>query len=144
MTHEDIVYDRRVRLINYAAKIDNVTLACEVFGVSRKSYYKWLGLAEQYGLSALLPKGRRAPHQPHQMSSEEVAIILAGRARPDQPMADRPSHPGLYPRAGRRHEAGATPRSATSRGLHGADTRRPDPSGTQSRTRRRTATSGPG
>lgn len=77
MTHEDIVYERRVRLINYAAEIDNVTEACRVFGVSRKSYYKWLSNAEQYGLSALLPKGRRTPHQPNQMSSEEVAVILA-------------------------------------------------------------------
>ena len=51
MTHEDIVYDRRVRLINYAAEIGNVTRACRVFGVSRKTYYQWLAKAEQYGLS---------------------------------------------------------------------------------------------
>jgi len=38
VTHEDIVYDRRVRLIEYAAKIDNVAEACRVFGVSRKTY----------------------------------------------------------------------------------------------------------
>ena len=65
MTHEDIVYDRRVRLINYAAEIDNVAEACRVFGVSRKTYYEWLKRAEQYGLSALLPKDRRtaAPAQ---------------------------------------------------------------------------------
>lgn len=77
MTHEDIVYDRRVRLINYAAKIGNVTEACRIFGVSRKTYYEWLKRAEQYGLSALLPKQRRRPHQPHAMSSEEVSVILA-------------------------------------------------------------------
>ncbi len=55
MTHEDIVYDGRVRVIEYAARIGNVTQACRVFGVSRTSYYQWLTLAEQYGLSALLP-----------------------------------------------------------------------------------------
>lgn len=77
MTHEDIVYDRRVRLIEYAAKINNVTEACLVFGVSRKTYYQWLGTAQKYGLSALLPKARRRPHQPNAMSSEEVAIILS-------------------------------------------------------------------
>lgn len=77
MTHEDIVYDRRVRLIEYAAKINNVAEACRVFGVSRKSYYEWVGKAEQYGLSALVPKPRRRPHQPNAMSSEEVAVILA-------------------------------------------------------------------
>ena len=77
MTHEDIVYDRRVRLINYAAEIGNVTRACRVFGVSRKTYYQWLAKAEQYGLSALLPKERRTPHQPNAMSIEEVSVILA-------------------------------------------------------------------
>jgi len=77
VTHEDIVYDRRVRLIDYAAKINNVAEACRVFGVSRKTYYQWLGKAEKYGLSALLPKARRRPHQPNAMSSEEVGVILA-------------------------------------------------------------------
>jgi transposase InsO family protein len=77
VTHEDIVYDRRVRVIEYAARINNVAEACRVFGVSRKSYYEWVGKAEQYGLSALLPKQRRRPHQPNAMSSEEVSVILA-------------------------------------------------------------------
>lgn len=77
MTHEDIVYDRRVRLIEYAAKIGNVSEACRVFGVSRNTYYEWLKKAEQYGLSALLPRERRRPHMPNAMSSEEVAVILS-------------------------------------------------------------------
>jgi transposase len=77
VTHEDIVYDRRVRLIEYAARINNVAEACRVFGVSRKTYYEWLSKAERYGLSALLPRDRRTPHQPNAMSSEEVSIILA-------------------------------------------------------------------
>lgn len=77
MTHEDIVYDRRVRLIEHAARIGNVAEACRIFGVSRQTYYRWVKRAEQYGLSALLSKDRRAPHQPNAMSSEEVSVILA-------------------------------------------------------------------
>lgn len=77
MTHEAIVYDRRVRLIEHAAKIGNVAEACRVFGVSRNTYYEWVKKAEQYGLSALLPKQRRKPHQPNAMSGEEVAVILS-------------------------------------------------------------------
>lgn len=77
MTHEDIVYDRRVRLIEYAAKCGNVSEACRVFGVSRKTYYEWINTASQYGLSGLLPKTRRRPHQPNAMSPEEVSVILA-------------------------------------------------------------------
>ena len=77
MTHEDIVYDRRVRVLNYAAQINNVAEACRTFGVSRNTYYEWVKRAERYGLSALLPKERRKPHQPNAMSNEEVAVILA-------------------------------------------------------------------
>lgn len=77
MTHEDIVYERRVRVIEYAAKINTVAEACRVFGASRKPYYEWLRRAEQYGLSALLPRERRRPHQPNAMGSEKVAVILS-------------------------------------------------------------------
>ena len=96
MTHEDIVYDRRVRLIEHAAKIDNVAEACRVFGVSRKTYYEWLKKAEAYGLSALLPKERRKPHQPNAMSSEEVAVILS----------EAVTRPTLGPKALLRHLKG--------------------------------------
>ena len=70
MTHEDIVYDRRVRLINYAAEIGNVTRACRVFGVSRKTYYQWLAKAEQYGLSALFAGGSDEREGP------EIVLVL--------------------------------------------------------------------
>jgi transposase InsO family protein len=104
VTHEDIVYDRRVRLINYAAEIGNVAQACRVFGVSRNTYYEWLAKAEQYGLSALLPKERRKPHQPNAMSSEEVAIILA----------EAVTRPTLGPRSLLRHlKARGVDRSAS-------------------------------
>jgi transposase InsO family protein len=93
VTHEDIVYDRRVRLIEHAAKIGNVAEACRVFGVSRNTYYEWLAKAEKYGLSALLPKQRREPHQPNAMSSEEVAVILA----------EAVTRPALGPRSLLRH-----------------------------------------
>jgi len=51
VTHEDIVYDRRVRLIEFAAR-NNVAEACRVFGVSRKTCYEWVAKAEQYDLAA--------------------------------------------------------------------------------------------
>ena len=104
MTHEDIVYDRRVRLIEYAAKCGNVTHACKVFGVSRKTYYEWIKTTGEFGLSALLPKDRRKPHQPNQMSLEEVSIILA----------EAVSRPTLGPKSLLRHlEARGVKRSAS-------------------------------
>ncbi|WP_181410769.1 helix-turn-helix domain-containing protein [Nocardioides humi] len=66
-----------MRVIEHAARINNVSEACRIFGVSRKTYYEWIKKAEQYGLSALLPRDRRTPHQPNAMSSEEVAVIVS-------------------------------------------------------------------
>jgi len=74
VTHEDLVYDRRVRLIEHAARINNVAEACRTFGVSRKTYYEWVKRAEQYGLSALLPKERRRPHQPNAAPGGPVGV----------------------------------------------------------------------
>ncbi len=45
MTHEYIVYDWRVRLIEHAAKIGNVAEACRGFDVSRNTYYEWIKLS---------------------------------------------------------------------------------------------------
>jgi hypothetical protein len=49
VTHGDIAYARRVRLLEFAARCGNVTHACEVFGVSRKTYYQWLDAAAVAG-----------------------------------------------------------------------------------------------
>jgi transposase-like protein len=97
VTHEDIVYDRRVRLIEHAARIGNVSEACRVFGVSRKTYREWIKKAEQYGLSALLPRERRRPRQPKAMASEEVAVILS----------EAIARPTLGPKSLLRHAQGA-------------------------------------
>ncbi|MFA7324587.1 MAG: hypothetical protein WC005_09530 [Candidatus Nanopelagicales bacterium] len=71
-----------------------------MFGVSRKTYYQWLKAATAYGTSALLPKDRRAPHQPNAMSTEEVPTILAEAiARPTLGLRSLLRHPadrGIY------------------------------------------------
>lgn len=76
MTPNQIIHDRRVRLLEHAAKV-GVSAACRTFGVSRKTYYEWLELARQHGLSALMPKDRRPPVMPNATTPEEVSIILA-------------------------------------------------------------------
>ena len=55
-TSAEIIYHRRVRLLELATELGNVSEACRQMGVSRKSYYQWLEIAEQYGLDALMPK----------------------------------------------------------------------------------------
>jgi transposase InsO family protein len=76
-TSAEIIYHRRVRLLELATELGNISEACRQMGVSRKSYYQWLEIAEQYGLDALMPKGRRRPQQANETPTHVVADLLA-------------------------------------------------------------------
>jgi transposase len=75
VTPADIIYRRRVRVIERAAEV-GVTQACREAGLSRTSSYRWVGRASRYGLSALMPKDRRPPRMPNQIPAHEEEIIL--------------------------------------------------------------------
>ena len=64
MTPTDIIYQRRVRVLDHARQTGNVARTCRTFGISRKTFYEWRDRAERYGLEALMPKARRAPQMP--------------------------------------------------------------------------------
>lgn len=77
VTPDQIIYQRRVRVLERAAELDDVTAACSEAGVSRKTFYGWLDKATRYGMAALMPKDRRPPVMPNAMSAQEVSTILA-------------------------------------------------------------------
>jgi transposase InsO family protein len=76
MTPAQIIYERRRRLLELAAKV-GVSQACELMGVSRTSYYRWAERARRYGLAALMPKARRSPQMPNATPPEVVEAVLA-------------------------------------------------------------------
>ena len=76
MTPAEIIYQRRVRVMEHAAKT-SVSEACRVFGVSRTTFYRWKRVVEAYGLAALMPKDRRAPAMPNATPSWVVDELLA-------------------------------------------------------------------
>jgi hypothetical protein len=82
VTHEDIVYDRRVRLIEHAARINNVAEACRTFGVSRKTYYEWSSAPSSTACRRCCPRnaGGRTSPTPRQVdrSASGVAKVLRG------------------------------------------------------------------
>lgn len=82
MTPADIIYQRRCHVIERAAVV-GVSGACREAGVSRPSYYRWRDRAARYGLSALLPKGRRRPvvraRCPH---TKRRSVLAEAIARP--------------------------------------------------------------
>jgi transposase InsO family protein len=76
VTLEEIIYQRRVRVLDHAGT-HGVTATCRTFGISRHTYYRWAQRAARYGLSALMPKARRPPAQPNACPPHVIEIVLA-------------------------------------------------------------------
>ncbi len=76
MTPSEIIFHRRVRVLEHAAKT-TVADASRVFGVSRKTIHDWKRVAAAYGLHALMPKARRAPAMPNATPTWVVEELLA-------------------------------------------------------------------
>jgi transposase InsO family protein len=77
VTGTDVIYLRRVRVLELAVELGNASEACRLIGVSRTSFYEWKNTAEAYGLEALRPRERRRPRQPNETPPWQVDIILA-------------------------------------------------------------------
>lgn len=77
MTRDQIIYQRRVRVLEHAGETGNVALTCRTFGISRKTFYEWQSLASSYGLEALMPKARRRPQLPNATPTHVLHELLA-------------------------------------------------------------------
>ncbi|MGH9285830.1 MAG: DDE-type integrase/transposase/recombinase, partial [Acidimicrobiales bacterium] len=77
MTPAEIIYHRRLRVLEQAAATGNVAGTCRTFGISRTRFYEWRNRAERYGVEALMPKGRRAPQLPKATPTCLVEEVLA-------------------------------------------------------------------
>jgi transposase InsO family protein len=76
VTPDQIIYQRRARVLALADELGNVKAACELVGVSRTSFYEWRRVAEAYGLEALMPKTRRRPQEPNATPTHVVEDLL--------------------------------------------------------------------
>jgi len=76
MTPGEIIYRRRLAVLEHAQRTKNVAETCRVFGISRTRYYQWKKLADAYGLDALVPKERRAPQMPEATPTHVVERLL--------------------------------------------------------------------
>src|SRR3954451_9222517 len=59
----------------------SISELAEVYGISRKTVYKWLERHEQQGIEGLTDVSRRPHQSPHQVSVEMEAAIVAARHR---------------------------------------------------------------
>lgn len=76
MTPVQIIYQRRVAVLEAAERSGNVSATCRTFGISRTRYYEWKRRADRYGLAALMPKERRAPQMPDATPTHVVEALL--------------------------------------------------------------------
>jgi transposase InsO family protein len=77
VTPAEIIYHRRLRVLEHAQMSGNVAETCRTFGISRTRFYEWRNRAERYGVEALMPKGRRAPQLPNATPTWVVEELLA-------------------------------------------------------------------
>lgn len=78
MTLEDSVHAFRLRALQRAYELGNVSAACRELGISRTVFYRWRRRYELYGRDGLHPRRQRARlGRPPVLDSQDEKIILA-------------------------------------------------------------------
>ena len=77
MTNHAIVWRFRRQVMLEAARLGNVSEACRRAGVSRTTYYRWLGRYLAYGPDGLAPKCGRPPRRRQCLSLQAEQAVLA-------------------------------------------------------------------
>jgi transposase InsO family protein len=73
--------DLRVNLITDYQEGESIAALSQIYGVSRKTIYKWLDRHEQQGVAGLADLSRAPHNHPHQVSAEIAAQIVEARQR---------------------------------------------------------------
>lgn len=64
-------------ILQHALKEDNVSRTCELFGISRTTFYNWQRAYQQHGIIGLEGKKRQKPQMPNRVSKAIEQEILA-------------------------------------------------------------------
>jgi transposase InsO family protein len=74
--------DQRTQLIaDYLRDMFPITELCQLYGVSRKTAYKWIDRYLRHGPAGLEERSRRPRHSPNETAPEIVAAFLEARRR---------------------------------------------------------------
>ena len=71
VTDEDREVRRKLRVLEYAEQIGDVSKTCRYFGIGRASFYRWKKALDQSGEAGLVPK-RSGPHNHPNKTPKEV------------------------------------------------------------------------
>ena len=76
MKNEVFNAHNKYMIIKHAMKVKNVMQTCELFGISRTTYYKWLNAYQNSGMNGLEVKEPKKPIMPNKVSkSVEIEIL---------------------------------------------------------------------
>jgi putative transposase len=73
--------DLRVQLIHERDEGQSISALAEIYGISRKTIYKWLARHADEGVAGLADRSRKPQHCPGRLSDEVVTAIIAARHR---------------------------------------------------------------
>jgi transposase InsO family protein len=78
MTLDDSVHGMRLRAIQRAQVLGNVTAVCRELGISRTLFYRWRARLERYGIDGVHPRRQRARRgRPVQVPAEVERLVLS-------------------------------------------------------------------
>jgi putative transposase len=78
---ENLTMDLRVQLIQEYEEGESIAALAQVYGVARKTVYKWLARYDAAGVAGLADRSRVPKHFPGGVSEAMVALIVAARHR---------------------------------------------------------------
>jgi putative transposase len=78
---ESKTMDLRVQLIQDYEEGESISALAEIYGVARKTIYKWLERHAAAGVAGLAERSRAPQHSPHELSEDVIAEIIAARQR---------------------------------------------------------------
>ena len=73
--------DLRVQLIQDYNNGESVAGLAEIYGVSRRTVYKWLARHDAEGAAGLADRSRMPLHSPGRVTDDVIALIVASRHR---------------------------------------------------------------
>lgn len=70
------IIKHKAGLLNLAEELNNVSIACEVMGVSRDTFYSYQELVEEGDIDALIEKNRHAPNIKNRVDEETEKAVM--------------------------------------------------------------------
>lgn len=70
------IIKHKVGLLNLAEKLNNVSQACKIMGVSRDTFYRYKELVDEGGLESLIDRSRRAPNLKNRVDEQTESAVI--------------------------------------------------------------------